>query len=231
MKESERIVVTEITILMLLVWLGFLVHQSPRFPGSFWGSMLGIAGAALMLVPIVYSVIKRVPVLRSHLPPFLSMRTLLTWHVYAGLTGPILALLHTGHKFDSPLGVGLTAIMLVVAISGFIGRYLYLRAAEDRTTKESLLVGLQDAYRKLSSNFRPVQVLEFASSENQIVSLAESIADVEYAIKTDELFKRFFRLWLKIHVLIASIFYLALGLHVWSSIHFGLRWYWTGAGL
>lgn len=231
MKESERIVVTEITILMLLVWLGFLVHQSPRFPGSFWGTMLGIGGAGLMLLPLVYSAIKRVPALRSHLPPFLSMRTLLAWHVYAGLTGPILALLHTGHKFDSPVGIGLTAIMLVVAISGFIGRYLYLRAAEDRTTKEGLLAGLQDAYRGLSSNFRPAQVLEFASAENQIVSLAESIADVEYAIKTDDLFKRFFRLWLKVHVLIASLFYLALGLHVWSAIHFGLRWYWPGAGL
>lgn len=231
MKESERIVVTEITILMLLVWLGFLVHQSPRFPGSFWGTMLGIGGAALMLVPVVYSMIKRVPWLQSHLPPFLSMRTLLAWHVYAGLTGPILALLHASHKFDSPLGIGLTAIMLIVALSGFIGRYLYLRTADDRTAKESLLAGLQDAYRNTTSTLMNARALEFATPENRIVSLAESIADVEYAIKTDELFKRFFRLWLKIHVLIASIFYLALGLHVWSAIHFGLRWYWSGAGL
>lgn len=230
MKESERIVVTEITILMLLVWLGFLVHQSPRFAGSFWGTVLGIGGAAFMLVPLVYSMIKRVPLFRSHLPPFISMRTLLAWHVYAGLTGPILALLHTGHKFDSPVGIGLTTIMLIVAISGFIGRYLYIRAADERSTKQSLLTGLQDVYSKMVSAIAPRQALELATSDNQIVSLAESIADVEYAIKTHELFKRFFNLWLKVHVLIAGLFYLVLGIHVWSAIHFGLRWYWSGEG-
>ena len=37
MKERERIVVIGLIVLMLILWLGFLVHRSPRFPGSAWG--------------------------------------------------------------------------------------------------------------------------------------------------------------------------------------------------
>jgi hypothetical protein len=51
-----------------------------------------------------------------------SMRTLLTWHIYAGIVGPILAILHTGHKFNSSLGIALTAMMILVTLSGFVGR-------------------------------------------------------------------------------------------------------------
>ena len=52
------------------------------------------------------------------------MRTLLTVHIYTALCGSILVLLHTGHKFDSPLGMALTVMVLLVVLSGFIGRYL-----------------------------------------------------------------------------------------------------------
>ncbi len=230
MKERERIVVTEITLLMLVVWLGFLVHRSPRFPGSYWGTALGVSGAILMLVPAVYSFIKRTG-LHSRIRGVISMKTLLAWHVYAGLTGPILAMLHTGHKFDSPLGIALTSLTLIVALSGFIGRYLYLYAAEDRATKQGMLDQLYAAFRQTV----PASPIGYGTAQvavqSSVVTLAESIADVEYAIKTADVFKRAFWIWLKIHIVIASVLYALLAMHVWSAFHFGLRWYWAGAGL
>ena len=57
------------------------------------------------------------------------------------------------------------------------------------------------------------------------VRLAESIADLEYAIKTHELFKRRSAYWLKVHVVSSCAFYLLLLLHVWAAVHFGLRWF------
>ena len=48
MKERERIVVSGAVCVLLLGWLGFLLHRSPRFPGSGVGAVFGIAGAALM---------------------------------------------------------------------------------------------------------------------------------------------------------------------------------------
>src|SRR6266511_1478918 len=124
MKERERVIVSGLVALLLLLWLGFLLHRDPRFAGSFWGGVLAVAAALLMLVPLAYSAVKRIKPLQKLVTPRVSMRTLLAWHIYAGILGPILALLHTGHKFDSPLGIALTALMLLVVVSGFIGRYL-----------------------------------------------------------------------------------------------------------
>ena len=78
MKERERIVVIGLIVLMLILWLGFLVHRSPRFPGSAWGGTLGVAGALLMLWPLGYSVVKRVPALKAAVTLRVPMRTLLT---------------------------------------------------------------------------------------------------------------------------------------------------------
>ena len=109
MKDRERYIVSGLVILLLLFWLGFLFHRSPRFAGSFWGGVLAVAGSLLMLGPLAYLIVKRISPLKKMVTQYVSMPTLLVWHIYAGVLGPILVILHTGHKFDSPLGVALTA--------------------------------------------------------------------------------------------------------------------------
>src|SRR5450759_636329 len=124
MKERERVVVTGVLSVLLLAWLGFLVHRSPRFPGSGVGAVFGIVGAVLMLVPLAYPMAKRIPFLNARITPHASMQSLLALHVYAGIFGPLLALIHTGHKFDSLLGITLTAVVLLVVVRGFAVRVL-----------------------------------------------------------------------------------------------------------
>lgn len=118
MKGRDRVVVPGVLAVLLLGWLGFLFHHSPRFPGSGLGAVFGIAGAVLMMVPLAYPIVKRVPFFHDRITPHISMQTLLLVHVYAGILGPLLAIIHTGHKFDSPLGITLTAVMLLVVVSG-----------------------------------------------------------------------------------------------------------------
>jgi len=251
MKERERVVVSGLVVLLLLLWLGFLVHRSPRFAGSFPGGMVAVAGALLMLVPLAYSVVKRVKPLQKAVTKRVSMRTLLAWHIYAGILGPVLALLHTGHKFDSLLGIALTALMLVVVLSGFVGRYLLGQVGQEVRTKKEMLASLEAAYRQTENELaaRPEQaalLAPFSGFLARVVAgffvtvpaeqgplpasvralrLAELMADLEFAIKTHEAFKRWFSRWLKFHIVISAILYVLLALHVWSGIHFGLRWF------
>jgi hypothetical protein len=252
MKERERIIVSGLAALFLLLWLGFLVHRSPRFAGSAWGGALGVAATLLMLVPLAYMIIKRVPRLKKAVTQRISMRTLLTWHIYAGLLGPILAILHTGHKFDSTLGIALTAMMLLVVLSGFTGRYLMSQFAQEVHDKRAALSKLEAAYRQTASELagqpqqlswlRPLAgfwaravagffVTAPERSQGSLpalvraLRLAESMADLEYAIKTHETFKRWFAGWLRFHLVISLVLYVLLTLHVWAGIHFGLRWF------
>ncbi len=252
MKERDRIVVSGLVVLFLLLWLGFLLHRSPRFAGSFLGGVLGISGAVLMLVPLLYLIIKRIPPLKSTITHRVSMRTLLAWHIYAGVLGPVLAILHTGHKFESPLGIALTAMMLVVVVSGFAGRYLMSQFSETIREKKTMLTQLELTYRETATEMaaHPEQIAMvrplsgfftralagmFVKSNAagpspmptliRALGLADSIADLEYAIKTHETFKRAFASWLRFHVVISAVLYVLLGLHVWTAIHFGLRWF------
>jgi hypothetical protein len=245
MKDRDRVVVPGVFAVLLLAWLGFLFHHSPRFPGSGLGAAFGIAGALLMLVPLGYPIVKRVPFLRDRITPHVSMQTLLLVHVYAGIFGPLLAIIHTGHKFDSLLGVTLTAVMLLVVVSGFALRYLLTFVGHEISDK---LILLQTARGDLDSAWgalerspaamaalpgAPVLAaglaslglgLSYGGPAADVTRTAESVADLEYAIRTDELFKGWFARFLKIHIVLSVILYLLLALHVASGIYFGLRW-------
>jgi hypothetical protein len=58
----------------------------------------------------------------------------------------------------------------------------------------------------------------------EVTRIAESVADLEYAVRTHELFKRWFSRSLKLHIVLSVILYALLALHIGSGIYFGLRW-------
>ncbi len=211
-----------------------------------------MSGALLMLVPFVYLVIKRVKPIKTAVTRHVSMRTLLAWHIYAGLLGSLLVLLHTGHKFESVLGISLTALMLIVVFSGFVGRYLLRQIGDDVREKRGLLSRLYEAFdaaserltmeperRGLIHPLRSALLRAFLTespatdapgamdvgSPVTIARLVGSIADVESAIEARETLKRWFLWWLRLHIAMAVGLYLLLALHVWAGIHFGLRWF------
>lgn len=252
MKERQRVVVGGLVALLLVLWLGFAFHASPRFPGSFWGGVLGVSGALLMVWPLAYAAVKRSRLLKNRVTRWLTIRTLLTWHVYTGILGAILAILHTSHKFIHPLGILLTATMLIAVLTGFIGRHFKAHVSEELREKEQILASLRIAYSDTAKElahqpdapaiasirhglFARIALRFFASEDldgqsalalsARAMRLAESIADLEYAIKSHELLKRRFAIWLKLHIAASVVFYLLLVLHVWAGIYFGLRWF------
>ena len=250
-KERDSAIVGGLTFLLVLLWLGFFVHRSPRFAGSVPGQVIGITGAVLMLVPLAYVIIKRVPWIKRTVTQRVPMRTLLAWHIYAGVLGPVLVLIHTGHHFHSPLGIALTAMTIIVALSGYIGRYLMKSIGEDLRTKKALLSEAQQVFgdlhrrssaaspqaltlpqpigfvRKLRSVLfneelpLPSDAMRLAQTSMRVAALQ---ADLEYAVRTQEGVKSVFGTWLKVHIGISFLLYALLALHVWASIHFGLRW-------
>ena len=245
MKEREGIIVSGTGCVLLLTWLGFLFHRSPRFPGSGLGLVFGIAGALLLLVPLAYPIVKRIPFLHDRITPHVSLPTLLAIHVYAGIFGPVLAIIHTGHKFNSLLGIALTAVMLLVVVSGYAARYLGTYVTHEIKDK---LVLLQTARGDLDSAWGVLENsaaegkglpksplltsglaslgLSFASGSpaGQVTTLAEGVADLEYSIRTHEVMNRWFKYTVVVHILLSVALYGLLAIHIWSGWYFGLRW-------
>lgn len=98
MKNHERFIVISVFAVLVFAWLGFLLHTSPRFAGSGLGSVFGISGAVLMLIPLGYVFAKRIPFLKERITKYVSLQTWLSIHIYTGIVGALLALVHTGHK-------------------------------------------------------------------------------------------------------------------------------------
>jgi hypothetical protein len=245
MKKRERLIVTSVFTVLVFAWLGFLLHVAPRFAGSGIGAVFGISGAVLMLVPLVYVVGKRIPFFQERVTKFISLQTWLSVHIYTGILGALLALIHTGHKYASPLGIALTAAMLLVVVSGIVLRYLAPFVNLDLKDKLLLLQTARgdldqawgmwerfDAEEKsrpqASSLTAGLASLGLPSApvnpSGRITILAEGVADLEYSIRTDELLRRWFLRTLTVHIVVSVAFYALLAAHIASGIYFGLRW-------
>lgn len=248
MKERQKLIVSSLVTLLLVLTLGFFVHRDPRFAGSLTGGLLGIAAASLMLVPLLYLFVKRIPWLKRRITPHVSMRTLLTIHIYTGVLAPILGVLHTGHKFQSTVGIALALMMLVVALSGYLGRYLLGQLSTDirqmKADRERLLAAHQALAQELGNHPDATATLRrnssllgraaalFVARDDQGVTrlpsramrLAESISDLDLAIKTHGTAKSLFSRWLACHIVIAIVLYSLLFVHIWSAWYFGIRW-------
>ena len=94
--------------------------DGPPPPRGLAGHLLGISGFLLMIfAETAYSWRKKVT--REGYGP---MRHWLQAHVFAGLVGPYLVLLHTAFEFRGLAGV-LSLLVLVVVASGVVGRFAY----------------------------------------------------------------------------------------------------------
>ena len=111
-----------ITILALTIFYLFVVLQTGSIPAArgFFGHSLGILGFTLMLMTeLLYSRRKR-----SRSARWGSMAAWLRFHIFTGLVGPYMVLLHSSWKFNGLAGI-VILLTLIIVLSGFVGRYIY----------------------------------------------------------------------------------------------------------
>ena len=232
MGERERLIVDVLLASLLLLAPAFVLHSDSRFAGSLAGFALGSTAAALMIFLLIYPLAKYSTGFKALVTRLVSMRTLLGFHVYAGIVASFLALLHTGHKYHSLLGVALIASMLVVVVTGFVGRYYLPQTAADIREQQSRLATLRSAYDRTvlalsarettESNGSPVSAS--ALQEVPLLQLVDGISDLEYAIGSQEAVKKVFMQWIGLHVVAAIAMYALLALHIAGDVYYGLRW-------
>ena len=95
-------------------------HLTPETGTGYW---LGIVGATMMLLLLLYPLRKRVRLLRhlGKVPGWFRV------HMLLGILGPTLILFHSNFKLGSLNSNVALAAMLIVVASGIVGRYLYAK--------------------------------------------------------------------------------------------------------
>jgi len=100
-------------------------------PAGFQGHGFGIVGSAMMLFMLLYSVRKRT----RFFGEWGALSRWLDIHIYFGVMGPLLIILHTSFKVQGLVAVSFWS-MVAVASSGILGRYLYLQIPRNREGDE-----------------------------------------------------------------------------------------------
>ena len=213
---NDRAVATILVLLLLVSWLGFAVHASPRFPGSVAGSMFGIAAALLILVPtIAYAVAKRSSRIRRLLPQAVPMKRLLAWHIYAALAGGMLGIVHTAHKFDSSIGMVLAIALLVAIGTGYVARHFLALVSAELREKQRWLEEARSGLARAETA---------AVAARPMTELIEMVVDLEYAVALHTTLSGRAARWATAHRVSGWLFGLILAAHVVAAVYFGLRW-------
>lgn len=118
---------SNVLLLPILVLCGVLIWLSARggyyTPGDDFGYYLGLVGASMMLILLLYP-------LRKHVGFLKKLGAISHWfrlHMLFGIAGPLLILFHSTFSIGS-LNAGVAmGCMLLVAGSGVIGRFMYRR--------------------------------------------------------------------------------------------------------
>lgn len=116
-------------------------HELLRPSGTI-GLKLGIFGTVLFFIIFLYALRKVIPWLGR----IGTARHWMDFHVIAGVSAPVVIAFHASFKFQGIAGVAFW-IMLAVALSGIVGRYLYAQIPRSLNAAEMSLGELHDNER------------------------------------------------------------------------------------
>lgn len=100
-----------------------VARRSLYAPGSDLGYALGVVGGSLMLVLVLYPLRKHVRLLRAWGPLKYWFRV----HMICGILGPLVILFHSTFRVRSLNAGVVLSSMILVAVSGVVGRFIYRR--------------------------------------------------------------------------------------------------------
>ena len=124
LSKNKELWLSLLAALIITAIYAIVVYWYRAIPAAagLFGHLIGIVGFLLMLLTeTLYSFRKR-----SRKGRWGTMQSWLQFHIFTGLVGPYMVLLHTSWKFNGLAGAT-TLLTVIIVISGFIGRYIYTR--------------------------------------------------------------------------------------------------------
>ena len=183
---------------------------------GFLGHSLGVLGFLLMLATeSLYSLRKRA--IRR---PWGRMRDWLRFHIFTGIVGPYLVLLHSAWEFRGLAGV-VMLLTVIVVLSGFTGRYIY--TAVPRTADGTVLEAeaLQAEIAGLNAELEAAepadtdrkQLAQRAAAERRRRRLERQIASLASA-------RRKLSLWHSVHIPLGVALFVAAIIHAVGALYY-----------
>jgi hypothetical protein len=106
-------------ITAVYAWVVILLDGIPHSSDLF-GHLIGVVGFIMMIMTETLYTLRK----RSRKARWGRTSSWLEFHIFTGIVGPYMVLLHSAWRFQGLAGVTMLLTVLIV-ISGFVGRYIY----------------------------------------------------------------------------------------------------------
>jgi hypothetical protein len=136
-------------LLGMALWVAF---EQPYTAGSDFGYSLGLAGGCMMLALLFYPLRKRWKAMEL----VGSMRGWFAFHIVIGILGPVLVLFHSTFRLSSINGTIAFWSMVVVTISGIVGRFIYLHVHVELDGRHATMKELERYLEKRADNVQHI---------------------------------------------------------------------------
>ena len=122
-RRAELYLALGMILFMVVLFVVGRIYWDERYyvPEEGLGYWLGLVGGVMMLLAMVYGLFKHIPALRT----VGWMKRWLSVHIVFGVVGPLLVLVHSTFRLGSLNGAIAMISMVLVFLSGVMGRFLY----------------------------------------------------------------------------------------------------------
>lgn len=202
-------------IAMLLISIMYLLILTARgqIPAAsgFFGHMIGVIGFLLMLMTeILYTLRKH-----SRSAQWGRMSSWLNFHIFTGIVGPYMVLLHTAWAFKGLAGI-VTLMTVIVVASGFIGRYIYTSIPRSADGIEAESDAIEQEIEHIRNEIKTLDqsqskhLRELLKRQDTLQRQAASLVNA----------RRLLSLWHTVHIPLGMALFSAAFIHIGAALYY-----------
>ena len=205
------ILITLVYLFVVITWSGF-----PAASGLF-GHSIGILGFLLMLMTETLYTYRK----RSRTARWGRLSSWLRFHIFTGLVGPYMVLLHSSWKFNGLAGITML-LTIIIVVSGFLGRYIYTSIPR---TADGVEVESEELQHYITTIEAELQSRKNAQSQNKeqdkdYKSLLKRQRVLQRQVSSLAMARKTMALWHTIHVPIGMALFSAAFIHSVAAIYY-----------
>ena len=201
------------------LYAGYIQATGVPAAGGLLGHLLGIVGFTMMLLTeTLYSLRKR-----AMRRPRGTMRAWLQVHIFTGIVGPYLVILHSAWSFNGLAG-GLTVMTGVVVASGFVGRYIYTAVPR---TADGVVVEAQDLQLQLDAVRLEVAAVSGAgvavpgtAEGRRARSAGRRLRELERQMAALRWARRVLATWHAVHIPLGMALFVMAAAHIGAALYY-----------
>jgi hypothetical protein len=215
LERSRELLFAAVAVVFITIIYFLMLALTRGVPAAsgLYGHGMGILGFVLMIMTeTLYSLRKRWKNARWG-----KMSRWLEFHIFTGLVGPYLVLLHTSWKFNGLAGV-VVLLTAIIVLSGFIGRYIYTAMPRTSDGIELNMGEIEARVAQLDTQIRQASGSVLTAQEIQQLSRRrEHLRSQASGMVTA---RRMLALWHAIHIPIGLALFVLAFVHAGAAIYY-----------